>query len=37
MDYSPNKDNVYTQWAWDPSKLLELEQTIQTVTTLLQC
>lgn len=29
MDYSPNKDNVYTQWAWDPSKLLELEQTIQ--------
>ncbi len=29
MDYSPHKDNVYTQWAWDPSKLLELEQTIQ--------
>ena len=29
MDYSPNKDNVYTQWTWDPSKLLELEQTIQ--------
>ncbi|MDA9740100.1 helicase RepA family protein [Synechococcus sp. AH-736-M20] len=29
MDYSPNKDNVYTQWAWDPSKILELEQTIQ--------
>ncbi len=29
MDYSPNKDNIYTQWAWDPSKLLELEQTIQ--------
>ena len=29
MDYSPNKDNVYTQWAWDPSKLLELEPTIQ--------
>ncbi|MDC3010025.1 AAA family ATPase [Synechococcus sp. AH-736-G20] len=28
MEYSPNKDNVYTQWAWDPSKLLELEQTI---------
>ena len=29
MDYSPNKDNVYTRWAWDPSKLLELEQTVQ--------
>ena len=29
MDYAPNKDNVYTQWAWDSSKLLELEQTIQ--------
>lgn len=28
MDYAPNKDNITTQWAWDPSKLLELEQSI---------
>ena len=28
MDYSPNKENITTQWAWDPSKLLELEQSI---------
>ena len=29
MDYCANERNIYTQWAWDPSKLLELEQTIQ--------